>query len=312
MGTELKPDLRKAAERAVTVLRQVATDIEATAQLIEWHHSVCDVRDALQSALSPSASAPVGEPTNLREVLEEFDHQLTQWARAYPEGVFPEPDMDLVRTALEARGITIDCVSASNMRHVVTQLNKLFQPVRDALSTLPQEPREAELTDEDSGLTAAWKALHDSTIPASNRYVRAIKAYRDAIGASLKEAKNAVDDLLSGHVRPPELRGAQEGKAGEDAKTRGMAIYRRAKETAMERAALDAFNAYFFKCTPSCDVATWTAAWKKAVAWDENVPERMAQIGVYLASVRVTVTPLMVLRPLSADQQEQSRGGEQG
>lgn len=77
------------------------------------------------------------EQINLRDALDEFNHHLTQWARAYPEGVFPEPDMGVVRTALEARGITIDCVSASNMRHVVKQLDKLFQPVRAALSAAP-------------------------------------------------------------------------------------------------------------------------------------------------------------------------------
>lgn len=52
-----------------------------------------------------------------------------------------------------------------------------------------------------------------------------------------------------------------------DAKERGLAIYRRAKEAAMEKAALDTYNAHFFKCTPSCSVADWTTAWKKAVAW---------------------------------------------
>lgn len=58
-----------------------------------------------------------------------------------------------------------------------------------------------------------------------------------------------------------------------DAKTRGMAIYQRAKETAMERAALAAYNAHFFKCTPSCTVADWTTAWKKAVKWwTEPIP----------------------------------------
>jgi ribosomal protein L7/L12 len=113
--------------------------------------------------------------------------------------------------------------------------------------TLPQEPREAALTDarileiahrlndqpygigsrladalafaraierelrgaqegkagEDAGLAAAWKALHDQDIPASNRYVRAIVAHRVASGSTLKEAKNAVDDLKSGSIRPP-------------------------------------------------------------------------------------------------------------
>jgi hypothetical protein len=99
MGNELKPDLRKAAERAVTVLRQVATDIEATAQLIEWHHSVCDVLDALQSALSPSASAPVGEPVaeSNRELIGAIEQEfvalpdLPAWIRRLQDRVRSAP-----------------------------------------------------------------------------------------------------------------------------------------------------------------------------------------------------------------------------
>lgn len=56
---------------------------------------------------------------------------------------------------------------------------------------------------EDAGLVAAWEALHDETIPASNRYIRAIKAHREASGSGLIEAKDAVDCLRSGRIWPP-------------------------------------------------------------------------------------------------------------
>jgi hypothetical protein len=56
---------------------------------------------------------------------------------------------------------------------------------------------------EHAGHAAAWKTLHDEAIPSSNRYVRAIKAHREACGSSLKAAKEAVDDIKSGRIRPP-------------------------------------------------------------------------------------------------------------
>ena len=59
------------------------------------------------------------------------------------------------------------------------------------------------------------------------------------------------------------------GQTRNDAETLawGRRLLEKAKNTAMERAALDAYNAHFFKCTPSCSAKDWTTAWKKAVAW---------------------------------------------
>lgn len=55
------------------------------------------------------------ENKRLREALRK----ILSWSRAYPLDVFPEPDFKKARELLEAGGITIDAVSASNMRHVV-------------------------------------------------------------------------------------------------------------------------------------------------------------------------------------------------
>ena len=51
--------------------------------------------------------------------------KLEQWARAYPLSVFPEPDMKRAHELLTAGGITLDSVSASNMRHVIEQTKKI-------------------------------------------------------------------------------------------------------------------------------------------------------------------------------------------
>lgn len=59
--------------------------------------------------------------------LEEGAEVLDGWRRAYPLDIFPEvEDWDEVRKALEGIGVTLDRVSASNMRHVVTKLAEAF------------------------------------------------------------------------------------------------------------------------------------------------------------------------------------------
>lgn len=45
--------------------------------------------------------------------------RIADWCRAYPLAVFPEPDLVKARALLEAGGMTLDAISASNMRHVL-------------------------------------------------------------------------------------------------------------------------------------------------------------------------------------------------
>ena len=52
-----------------------------------------------------------------------------------------------------------------------------------------------------------------------------------------------------------------------DARVWGLGLLDRAKEDAIGRAALKAYNEHFFKCTPSMTVEEWTRIWRKAVAW---------------------------------------------
>jgi hypothetical protein len=51
--------------------------------------------------------------------------QIVQWSEAYPLRIFPEPDLIKVAKLLEAGGITLDAVSASNMRHVLSGVAKI-------------------------------------------------------------------------------------------------------------------------------------------------------------------------------------------
>lgn len=56
------------------------------------------------------------------EQLADFREWVDEWAGAYPLDVFPEPDFKRVAEVLKAAGLSLDCVSASNMRHVITKV----------------------------------------------------------------------------------------------------------------------------------------------------------------------------------------------
>jgi hypothetical protein len=67
------------------------------------------------------------ENDHLREAL----WKIAEWAKAYPLTVFPEPDWDKARDLLAAGGMTLDRISASNMRHVVEGVGKIAQGALD-------------------------------------------------------------------------------------------------------------------------------------------------------------------------------------
>lgn len=68
-----------------------------------------------------------------RDVVETFMEELDGWEAAYPLRAFPEPDLARAAELLKAGGMTLDAVSASNMRHVVS---RIAPPARLAVETL--------------------------------------------------------------------------------------------------------------------------------------------------------------------------------
>ena len=46
--------------------------------------------------------------------------RIDTWAKAYPLKVFLKPDFKKVAEVLKAAGLSLDAVSASNMRHVIS------------------------------------------------------------------------------------------------------------------------------------------------------------------------------------------------
>ena len=51
--------------------------------------------------------------------LEAALQRIDNWAKAYPIKAFPEPDLKKAAKVLKDAGLTIDAISASNMRHVL-------------------------------------------------------------------------------------------------------------------------------------------------------------------------------------------------
>lgn len=59
------------------------------------------------------------------ETMEEALQRIDQWSQAYPLDIFPEPDLKKAAELLKAGGVTLDAVSASCMRHVVTGVGEI-------------------------------------------------------------------------------------------------------------------------------------------------------------------------------------------
>lgn len=89
------------------------------------------------AALDELLAQPV-EPTNER--MEHALHSIKSWSEAYPLAVFPEPDFKRAHEVLTANGMTLDAISASNMRHVIKTVQSIAEA---ALAAAPQPKAEA-------------------------------------------------------------------------------------------------------------------------------------------------------------------------
>lgn len=58
-------------------------------------------------------------------VYEQCLIEIQSWVKAYPTEVFPEPDMVQVKGILEAAGLSLDAVSASNIRAALSGIRTL-------------------------------------------------------------------------------------------------------------------------------------------------------------------------------------------
>lgn len=70
------------------------------------------------------------EPTNIMTELEKLQkklHRIRMWIDAYPIKVFPEPDFEKAARVLKQNGMTLDSISASNMRHVLKGIRDIME-----------------------------------------------------------------------------------------------------------------------------------------------------------------------------------------
>lgn len=66
----------------------------------------------------------------LETKIENIDYKLYKiesWTKAYPLKLFPEPDFKKAAEVLSKAGMTIDSISASNMRHVLNGIIRIIK-----------------------------------------------------------------------------------------------------------------------------------------------------------------------------------------
>jgi hypothetical protein len=95
------------------------------------------IRDKIKALTSDLASAHE-QIRQLTEGIERANtradkfhdglYQIADWAKAYPVKIFPElssEDWANIADVLKVAGYSLDCVSASNMRHVITKVGEI-------------------------------------------------------------------------------------------------------------------------------------------------------------------------------------------
>ncbi len=131
--------------------RKVYADGENRVCFMAHSNGLNDDRDIATSELvaqAPTLAAELIAALDEVEMLQGLLDEIRQWASAYPVAVFPEPDFKRANELLQAGGMSIDAVSASNMRHV---LNGLIRTTDYALTPITPETH-----DLDPRYDAAW------------------------------------------------------------------------------------------------------------------------------------------------------------
>jgi hypothetical protein len=106
---------------------------EARAQIAEWrgHHDLKDHRCFELAQRLEEARAQIAAKDDELADMHETLQQIVQWCDAYPLDIFPEPDLKAARKLLQAGGIAMGAVAASNIRHVLNGVRALAAPARE-------------------------------------------------------------------------------------------------------------------------------------------------------------------------------------
>jgi hypothetical protein len=129
--TDYTPDsLRAKADDFDAEGRGIAADI-LRAHADAWEAQM-DYATECNSEIASAHWQMCKDNAALRDALQRID----DWSEAYPLDVFPEPDFKRAAKLLKAGGMTLDAISASNMRRVVTGVGEI---ARKALA--PQQEK---------------------------------------------------------------------------------------------------------------------------------------------------------------------------
>ena len=60
------------------------------------------------------------------ERLNDILQTIEMWSKLYPLDIFPEPNFKLAAEVLEKNGMTLDAISAINMRHVLSGIARFI------------------------------------------------------------------------------------------------------------------------------------------------------------------------------------------
>jgi hypothetical protein len=61
------------------------------------------------------------------EKIQDKLYRIKTWIDAYPLSVFPEPDFKKAHAVLKQHGMSLDAISASNMRHVLEGIKNIIE-----------------------------------------------------------------------------------------------------------------------------------------------------------------------------------------
>ena len=121
---------------SVADVEKLATDIDAhtqaATQSLKDENARLVERNAQAWNLADGANADLEKAMAVIDGLEEALERIEQWADAYPLSVFPKPDFKKAHELLTAGGITLDAISADNMRHCLEGVGNIS---RTALAT---------------------------------------------------------------------------------------------------------------------------------------------------------------------------------
>lgn len=99
--------------------------------------STNDLSGSIHYAPAPSLTAE--DVARIEDALYKID----EWAKAYPEDVFPRPDLKKAEKLLKDGGVSFSALNASSMNHVIQRVKQIIDGsgIRAALRAPVQDDR---------------------------------------------------------------------------------------------------------------------------------------------------------------------------